>query len=150
MIQDFQQTTVASIGLLAQASTVSCGDRLPVSLAARELELRRRFCSHICLRQSSQPHRRASPAIAIQSKNCMPSAAVTVDSYTTATGLYSPEKSLKPRLDRSSCPWRVATHCQQMEPLLALCLFPGLSHNSLSLPRNCATTDKDTAHHHCC
>ena len=87
MIQDFQQTTVASIGLLAQASTVSCGDRLPVSLAARQLELRRRFCSHICLRQSSQPHRRASPAIAIQSKNCKPSAAVTVDSYTTATGL---------------------------------------------------------------
>ena len=60
------------------------------------------------------------------------------------------QKSLKPRLDRSSCPWRVATHCQQMEPLLALCLFPGLNHNSLSLPWNCATTDKDTAHHHRC
>jgi len=26
MIQDFQQTTVASIGLLAQANTVSCGN----------------------------------------------------------------------------------------------------------------------------
>ena len=32
MIQDFQQTTMASIGLLAQANTVCCGDRLPVSL----------------------------------------------------------------------------------------------------------------------
>ena len=57
---DFQQT-VASIGLIAQANTVCCGHRLQVSLAARQLELRRRFCSHICLRQSSQPRRRASP-----------------------------------------------------------------------------------------
>jgi len=78
---------MASIGLLAQANTVCCGHRLQVSLAARQLELRRRFCSHICLRQSSQPRRRASPAIAIQSKNCTASAAVTVDSYATATSL---------------------------------------------------------------
>ena len=82
---------------------------------------------------ASQLRRCASPAIAIQSKNCTASVAVAMDSYTTATGLYSLEKSLKPCLDCSSCPWRVATHCQQMEPLLALCLFPGLSHSSLSL-----------------
>jgi len=56
MIQDFQQTTVASIGLLAHCSG--------------------QYCLHICLRQSSQPRRRASPAIAIQSKNCTASAAV--------------------------------------------------------------------------
>jgi len=151
MIQDFQtsnrQTTIASIGLLAQANTVCCGNRLPVSLAARQLELQCRFCSRICLCHSSEPRRRASPAIAIQSKNCTASAAVTMDSghwtvnvsYATATGLYSLEKSLKPCLDRSSCPWRVTTHCQQMEPLLALCLFPGLSHSSLSLHVLCTT-----------
>jgi len=126
---------VASIGLIAQANTVCCGHRLQVSLAARQLELRRRFCSHICLRKSSQPRCRASPAIAIQSKNCTASAAVTVDGYATATSLESLEKSLKPCLDHSSCPWRMATHCQQMESLLlpALYLFPGLSHSSLSL-----------------
>jgi len=144
MIQDFQQTTMASTGLLAQANTVCSGDCLSVSLAARQLELRHRFCSHICLRQSSQPRRCASPAIAIQSKNCTASVAAT------ATGLCSLVTSLKPSLDRSSCPWRVATHCQQMEPLLARCQFPGLSHSSLNLLRSCATIDKDTAHHHCC
>jgi len=95
MIQDVQQTTMASIGQLAQSSTVCC-DRL----AARQLELRRRFCSHICLRQSSQPRRHASPVIAIQSKNCTASAAAALDSCTT--GLYILQKSLKPCLDRSS------------------------------------------------
>jgi len=30
-----------------------------------------------------------------------------------------------------ACPWRVATHRQQVEPLLALCRFPGMSHSSL-------------------
>ena len=34
------------------------------------------YCLHICLHQSSQPRRRASPAIAIQSQNCTASAAV--------------------------------------------------------------------------
>ena len=87
MIQDFQQTTMASIGLLAQANTVFCGDRLPVSLAVRQLELRFRFCSYICLLQSNQPRSRASLAITIQSKNCMASVAVAVDSYITATAL---------------------------------------------------------------
>ena len=32
VIQDFEQTTMGSIGLLAQANTVCCGDLLPVSL----------------------------------------------------------------------------------------------------------------------
>jgi len=113
IIQDFQQTTMASIGQLAQSSTVCC-DRL----AARQLELRRRFCSHICLRQSSQPRRHASPVIAIQSKNCTASAAVALDSCTTGLyPLHSTEvaKTMS-RLLESSCPWWVATHCQQMEP----------------------------------
>ena len=34
------------------------------------------YCLHICLRQSSRPRRRVSPAIAIQSRNCTASAAV--------------------------------------------------------------------------
>ena len=72
MIQDFQQTTIASIRLLAEA---------------RQLELRRRFCSHICLRESSQVCHCASPAIAIQSKNYTALEAVAVDSYTIVTGL---------------------------------------------------------------
>ena len=59
----------------------------------------------------------------------------TLDSYCQLchSPLETLEKSLKPCLDRSSCLWQVATHCQQMEPLLALCLFTGLSHSSLSL-----------------
>ena len=41
MTQDFQQTTMASIGRLAQANTVCSGDRLPVSLQ-QQLRARQR------------------------------------------------------------------------------------------------------------
>jgi len=63
MIQDFQQTTVASIGLLALTNTVFI-------FSASEVTTLWRYTNLLIIRQSSQLHRRASPAIAIQSKNC--------------------------------------------------------------------------------
>jgi len=43
MIQDFQQTTMASIGLLvlAQAYTACCGDRVPANLQQQHRALQR-------------------------------------------------------------------------------------------------------------
>jgi len=148
MIQDFQQTTVASTGLLAQASTVCCGDRLPVSLQYSSSNEPGSEIAGITT-QILQSH--LSSPVQPTASPCLPGHRHPVKELHSVGGssrgqrtldsqcqlCHSPletlEKSLKPCLSRLSCLWRVATHCQQMEPLLALCLFPGLSHSSLSL-----------------
>jgi len=100
------------------------------SLAARQLELRCRFCSRICLRQSSQLLRHASLTIAIQSKKLH---GVGCNSRGQLYHSHSPPESREDTKTMSRpLVVPVAIHCQQMEPLLAVCLFPGLSHSSLS------------------
>ena len=99
IIQDFQQTTVASIGLPAQANTV-------------------------CISVFASPASRVGHRRPIKELHCTASAAVA-----------QPSRVWRRRYNHAStarraCLWRVVTHCQQMEPLLALCRFPGLSHSS--------------------
>ena len=61
MIQNFQQTTMASIGLLvlAQAYTVCCGDCVPANLQQQHRALQREGC--IAARHPSPPPLRPSP-----------------------------------------------------------------------------------------
>jgi len=98
MIQDFQQTTMASIGLVAEANTVCCGDRLP-----RYLELRLRFCSHNYLSSPVQPTvSPCLPTVTMQSKNTA-SVAVAVDSYTTASRVYTRSSAIAEGPRDASC-----------------------------------------------
>jgi len=84
MIQDFQQTTTKDL-LRPILFAVAIACRLACGCSAEPGSETAGITTQIL--QSSQPRRRASPAIAIQSNNYKASAAVTVDSYTTATAL---------------------------------------------------------------
>ena len=113
---------------------------LAPSLAARQLELRRRFCTHLSspVQPTTSPylpgHRHPVNETAQRREQW------TLDSYTyrheysRCLWLYHSHSRLESREVAETTSARVmATHCQQMEPLSALCLFPGLSHSSLSL-----------------
>ena len=120
-----------------QANTVCCGDPLPVSLQQQ----------HRAWQQDSWNYDADSAVVSVFASpaNCfampprpLPSSqkklhGVGCNSRGQLYHSHSPPESREDTKTMSRpLVVPVAIHCQQMEPLLAVCLFPGLSHSSLS------------------